>query len=453
MKKVSKTIMFVDNTMIEYQKNTTLKLHEPIRKERVLSFDLPYECSTSGYVTVLLIGKQYYMYYRGISVRKNKEIDYEVTCLAISDDGIHFTKPSLNLVEFNGNNDNNIILKDSEVCHNFTPFIDHHPDCMDYQKIKAVGGHKRTGINKAKLYGLYSSDGIHFTKISEDPILTDGMFDSQNVVFYDHNINKYRCYSRYFNNSHLDNPKEYEGIRAIQSCESNDFTNWTPNVKNSYDNDNNDEFYTNATIICPETNTYLSFPKRYVQNRERDFFNAGDTGVSDGVFMSSHDGLLWHRPFLEAYIRPGLDRENWVNRNNMMALGIINNNDKEFSMYISEHYRTNTAGIRRLSIRKHGFVSVHANYQKGEMMTKLFLLPKDNLFINYSTSAIGYVVVHLLDENKNKIASSPIMYGDEINDLVKFDNELNNYYNKPVRLLFELLDSDLFAMTFKGDAK
>ncbi|MCK5811999.1 MAG: hypothetical protein KAG94_03825 [Clostridiales bacterium] len=451
MKKLSKTIMFVDNSLIEYQKGTSLKLHEPKREERVLSFDLPYECSTSGYVTILPVGKQYYLYYRGISVRNNSKTDYEVTCLAISNDGIHFDKPSFNMVEFNGNKDNNIILKDSEICHNFTPFIDNNPNCKEHQKFKAVGGHKRIGINKAKLYGLYSSDGIHFTKIKEEPILTDGMFDSQNVVFYDCNIDKYRCYSRYFSNNHLDNPKEYEGIRAIQSCESNDFIHWSTNVKNSYDFDNHDEFYTNATTICPETNTYLSFPKRYVKNRERDFFNAGDTGVSDGVFMSSHDGILWHRPFMEAYVRPGLDRENWVNRNNMMALGIINNNDKEFSMYISEHYRTSTAGIRRLSIRKHGFASIHANYQKGEMMTKPFLLSKGNLYINYATSAIGYVIIHLLDENKNKIASSLEMYGDEISDLVKFDNDYKDYYNKPVRLLFELLDSDLYALTFKED--
>jgi len=446
---ISKVEMFIDHYLIETTDNTILKLHEPVKKNKIVSFDAPCESITSCYITILNFKGKYYMYYRGYSKYENKKRIEECTCLALSDDGINFYKPNLNLVEFNGNKNNNIILKDAEICHNFTPFIDTNPNCDEKMIIKAVGGHKKISVNKAKLYGLYSADGINFKKIQEQPILTDGMFDSQNVVFYDNQINKYRCYSRYFDNSHIENPKEYEGVRAIQSCTSDNLITWDKNIKNKYNTPIMEQFYTNATSICPDTNIYLSFPKRYVHDRERDFYNSSDTGVSDCVFMSSRDGINFDRTFLEAYVRPGLDRKNWVNRNNMMALGIVETSDNEFSIYISENYRTDTAGIRRLAIRKYGFCSMHANYEGGSFLTKPFNFTKNNLYINYSTSAVGFVKIQLVDEAKKVLATSKEIYGDEIFEKVEFDNDISKYINRPVRLLVQLKDSDIFAFKFE----
>jgi hypothetical protein len=355
------------------------------------------------------------------------------------------------MIEHDGSKDNNIILKEKYITHNFTPFIDHNPSCNPSQPIKAIGGTEKIDINSANLYGLTSNDGIHFEKLVEEPIKTDGMFDSQNVAFYDHLLNKYRCYSRYFDTSSLKEKKAYEGIRSVQSCSSDDFIHWEPSIKNEYSNNIKEEFYTNATVICPNTKQYLSFPKRYVKNRERDFYNAGDTGVSDCVFISSRDGINWDRSFMEAYIRPGLDRKNWVNRNNMMALGITETSDTEFSMFISENYRTDTACIRRLSIRKYGFASIHAGYKKGSVLTKPFIFSGSKLLINYSTSAVGYVKVSLLDEHKNILATSDKTYGDEIFETVTFDKNIKEFSHKAVRLLFELKDSDLFALKFEEE--
>ncbi|MBN2851989.1 MAG: hypothetical protein JXQ23_04560 [Clostridia bacterium] len=445
MQNISKIEMFVDHELIDQMEHMSLKLHEPIRREKVITFDQPYEGKTSGYVTVFSYNGKIHMYYRGYTHHKNNEAEYAVTCLALSADGVHFERPDFSLVEFEGSRHNNIIYKDDEITHNFTPFID-----VD-GSVKAVGGHKKIDINKASLYGLQSDDGVHFKKIQEEPVLTDGMFDSQNVVLYDESLHKYRCYSRYFHNDHLTSPKEYEGIRSIQSAVSDDFLHWEKNIRNSYDTTVKEEFYTNATVKVKGTDQYLSFPKRYVKERERDFFNSGDTGVSDCVFMSSRDGCHWHRTFMEAYVRPGLDRKNWVNRNNMMALGIIETSDEEFSMYISENYRTDTAGIRRLSIRKYGFSSVHAGYGKGMMITKPFTFSGNRLDINYSTSAVGFVKVTLLDKNKNVLATSEEMYGDEIFEQVLFDSDVKKYNNIPVRLMFECKDSDLYALTFKEE--
>ena len=161
--------------------------------------------------------------------------------------------------------------------------------------------------------------------------------------------------------------------------------------------------------------------------------------------------MFWNRTFREAWVRPGLDRKNWVNRNNMTALGIIETSPEEFSMYISENYRTETNGVRRLSIRKYGFASVHADYDEGILLTKPFKFIGSSLFINYSTSAAGYIMVEILDENLNVLSASEEIYGDEIFEKVDLDKSLIGFEGRNIRLRFRLRDADVYAFRFTGE--
>lgn len=445
----SRVEMFVDRALIDVMDRCSLKLNVPIRKEKVFVFDRPWESETSGYITVFDDDGIVRLYYRGKTENINGK-NSELTCYAFSTDGINFHRPNLGLHDYHGSKANNLILKHVPECHNFTPFMDKKPSIPANEKYKAVGGSEHLGINQSKLYGLYSNDGVNWKRYSDEPIITDGMFDSQNVSFYDSAQNIYKCYARYFDNSNMENPQAYHGTRSIKSFASNDFLNWLPPVNNTYDVPYKEEFYTNATIPCPGAeHIYLSFPKRFIADRSRDFYT-GAAAVSDAVFMSSRDGVNWNRTFMEAWVRPGLDRKNWVNRNNMTAFGIIDRSDTEFSMYISENYRTDTNGIRRLSIRKFGFSSVNAGYDCGSFKTKPFTFKGKFLYLNYSTSAAGHVKVSLIDDSGLILMKSDTIYGDEIFEKVLFDQSLENYEGKPIRLLFELKDADIYAIKF-GD--
>lgn len=444
----NRTEMFVDNKLIEEKVNCVLKLNTPVRREKVLVFDRPWESVTSGYVTVIVHDGLVWMYYRGITESRKDESD-ALTCLAVSSDGINFTKPGLGICDFHGSKKNNIILKHFPECHNFTPFPDKNPAVDKNMVFKAVGGHEYTGVNKGKLYGLASPDGINWQRISDEPMITEGMFDSQNAAFFDPNTGKYRCYTRYFDNTGLDNPKPYEGFRAIESFESSDFTNWTPLGPNRYERGVDEHLYTNATVCCPGAeHHYLSFPKRFFPDRTRDFYT-DEKGLSDAVFMSSRNGVDWDRTFMEAWVRPGLNRKNWVNRNNMPALGIVDSGSEEFSMYISENYKTEGACIRRLSIRKHGFASVHAAYDGGNFTTKPLTFKGGRLYLNYSTSGAGHIKVKMLDDKGSLLTQTDLIYGDEIMGGIDFDDSIAPFEGKPVQLLFELADADIYAMKFE----
>jgi hypothetical protein len=129
----------------------------------------------------------------------------EVTCYAESDDGIHWRKPELGIYEVNGSKKNNIILAHAApVTHNFSPFIDQNPKAKAGQKYKALGGTKKSG-----LIAYVSADGIHWEKIREEPVITDGIFDSQNVSFWSESEQKYVCYFRTWTKD------GYQGFRSV----------------------------------------------------------------------------------------------------------------------------------------------------------------------------------------------------------------------------------------------
>jgi hypothetical protein len=147
-----------------------------------------------------------------------------------------------------------------------------------------------------------------------------------------------------------------------------------------------------------------------------------------------------------------LDERNWTERSNMPAWGIIDTpgDATTFSMYISENYRWPTSRLRRLTIRKHGFASMHAGATEGEFITKPISFAGDRMTINFSTSAAGSVRVELQDEAGKTLAESEAIYGDELEHVVEWKGScaIAAHAGKPVRLRFVLKDADVYAFQF-----
>ena len=294
-----------------------------------------------------------------------------------------------------------------------------------------------------RLYGFSSPDGVHWRMIQQEPLPIPGAFDSLNVAFWDALRGRYRLFSRYGDEKH--------GVRAIQSCESDDFLHWTDPVPHQYaDAVPWEQFYTNATIPCPGAeHVLLSFPKRFVPDRTRstEGMDYPGEGISDAVFMTSRDGVHWDRTFLEAWIRPGLDPRNWTHRNNLPAAGIIPTAPQEWSMYVGENYGWDTNRLRRITVRPMGFASVGAGRAGGELLTPVLTFAGKRLYLNYSTSATGSLEVAICDPDGRPLGGfgemAP-MFGDELDAPVPYD--LSSVRGTPVRLRFRLQDADLFAL-------
>jgi hypothetical protein len=432
--------LFVDEFLVAQKNGVALKMHEPIKREVVLTTDQPWEGPTCAYFSVIQDGKKVLMYYRGSSGGSDHS-DAQVTCVVESTDGIHFTRPKLGLIEAGGTKANNVIWRGVE-SHNFSPFLDTNPQAKPDERYKALGGVKQPGKNwhqgetPGGLYAFASADGIQWKKMKPEPVITKGAFDSQNLAFFDTTRNRYVCFSRIFINK----------VRAVQSNTSPDFLTWTEPVPHRYaDGVPWEHFYTSATVPCPTApHLFLSFPKRFITTRKKVPAHEGP-GVSDAVFMSSRDGVNWDRPFLEAWVRPGPDLKNWTDRNNMTANGIIESSDTEWSLYISEHYRHADNRIRRLSVRKQGFASIHADAKGGEFTTRPIQFTGAKLHLNYATSASGSIQIEARDESGKVLATMPELYGDDLDASVL---DVSALKGRTIQLHVKMKDADLYALRF-----
>ncbi|HIN53404.1 MAG TPA: hypothetical protein EYM79_03760, partial [Planctomycetes bacterium] len=213
--------LFWDDALIESKTgDVEFVLQRPEPKEMILATGEFWEGNVSAYFTFLQDGNEYRAYYRGAHYDTVKKVmtHREVTCVAVSKDGVHWKKPKLGIVDFEGSRANNIVW-DGIGTHCFAPFVDSNPDCKPAEKYKAlsrgryVKGSFDTPERQKGIVGLYtfaSADGLHWKQTSSQPVITKGAFDSQNLGFWDVNRSKYVCYSRLF----------IDGVRSIQFCES-----------------------------------------------------------------------------------------------------------------------------------------------------------------------------------------------------------------------------------------
>jgi len=442
--------LFVDDRLIDHTNRLSFSLHTPERRELVFVYDKPWEGLQTGYITMLEDQGVYRMYYRG-----GGDETREYTSLAESRDGISWTRPELGLVEVEGSKKNNIIWtgKEKGYCesHNFSPFIDKNPAALPEQRYKAVALGRHTdekGERKIALVAMASPDGINWKRIREEAIITEGAFDSHNTAFWDVAEKRYVCYIRV----------SRDGWRSIARCTSADFLSWTQPEYLDFGNAPLDHLYTNGIVqYFREPRFYLGFPMRFVPERKTiGFVPRQIDGASDAIFMSSRDGLHWDRRFMEAFIRPGLNPNNWGNAhgNQTPAWGILKTAENEMSLYWVEN-GVEMPRLRRGALRLDGFVSLNAPYSGGECVTRPLIFKGNRLVLNYSTSAVGRIRVEMQDPEGTPIPgfeeiSCDEIYGDEIIRIVSWKKipDVSALSGKPVRLRFILKDADLYSFHF-----
>ena len=178
--------------------------------------------------------------------------------------------------------------------------------------------------------------------------------------------------------------------------------------------------------------------------------------------MSSRDGYHWHR-FLEAFVRPGRDARNWLNRNNLLAAGTVLTAPDELSLYMLRNYKAPSLYLERMVLRTDGFVSMHAGHGGGEFVTKPLVFEGSNLVLNFATSAAGSIHVEIQDAQGQVLPSfglveSPLIWGDEIEYVVRWerdlaattsDDPLRRIAGKTVKLRFVMKDADLYSIRFR----
>lgn len=436
----SRLELFVDDYLIDkLEGDARLHLHKPTPQEVVLVTDEPWEGNTCAYYTIFQDGDLYRMYYRGshYDEETRKPAHPEVACYAESRDGIHWTKPELGLFEFEGSTRNNIVW-DGVGTHDFTPFKDANPKCPPEARYKAFGRGKPRAAQG--LYAFQSPDGIHWSLMSEGPVITEGAFDSQNLAFWDPHAKLYREYHRTFR----------DGVRDIMTATSEDFVHWTDPVFLQYPGAPKEHLYTNAIRPYERTpHILIGFPTRYLP----------DQGSRvEPTFMTSRDGRTFHR-WAEALIPETAPEDRDGNRSNYMAWGLVKlpGAEDEYSVYATEAYYTGPdSRVRRFTYRVDGFVSVRAGDAGGTLLTKPLDFAGKELIINFATRERGELRVEIQDYAGNPIEGLALddcqpVQGDAIERAVAWEKGTNigRLAGTPVRLRVVMRDADLYSLRFR----
>ncbi len=469
--------LFVDDYLVDSLSGAaSIQLHRPVRREIVFRADAPWEGNGSSYQSVFRDGDRLRLYYRGghhtaSAAYARDPRSWETLCLAESEDGLHWTRPDLQLVEFQGSKRNNLLL-DAAMVQEFggspahtAVFKDANPACPEAERYKMV----MFGTKPRGLYLLVSPDGIHFVPQTGKPFMTTGAFDSQNLAFWDSVRGEYRLYHRGFN----------QGVRDILTCAAPDFASFPEPHWVSYPDSPTMALYTNQLQpYYRAPHIFVGFPMRYNERgwsgpmldlpgleerlaRGKHHPRYGMT-VTDAVFMSTRDGSTFHR-WAEAFIRPGpRQRESWVYGDNYICWGMFETPSAtedapaELSLLAVEGYwEGEDTAFRRYTLRIDGFASLRAPYAGGEMVTKPLTFAGGSLSVNAETSGFGSFQVEIQDVDGKplpgfSLADCEPIFCDSLDYTVRWQTggDLRSLAGQPVRLRFVLKDADIYSFQF-----
>lgn len=422
--------MMVDGFLIETAENLVFRHNPPKNLGKAVEFTEKWEGAGSLAISAVDDGKTVRLYYRGYPTGAKDSDPYQVTCLAVSEDGVNFSRLAVNEFDYKGVRENNVVFG-GENAHNFAPFLDANPECDPDRRFKAIGGTFHSG--GIRVY--CSPDGIHFKEMADGPVITskEFAFDSMNTAFWDPHAELYRCYLRAYSSE--------DSVREIWSCTSKDFIHWTPIVPNEYDFKEPEHLYTNAAHPVPGAEHVLvSIPMRFMESRLK-MPGYKPAGVSDAILMTSRDGVRWNRTVFDAWIKGGLCSHEWTQRCFIAAGGIITRGDS-FIFYVEQNYMWPDGCICAYSVPKFRFMSLYADSRGGSFVTKPLLFAADDVYLNFSTSAYGHVRMRVLSEDGEEVFDSGEIFGNELSHRV----HVEGMAGKCGKIQFDLKEADLYAV-------
>lgn len=445
--------LFIDDYVIESRTNLTRTLHQPERyagnpilvgSERWERWQVEVDGRAVVYDEET---KEFKMYY--VAPLKDPSAPTGTrykTCYAFSKDGIHWTKPSLKQVEWEGSRSNNILKWGENWMRRPNVIKDTH-DADPNRRFKMTYVDVMNG--KPAITKAYSKDGIDW-QINGDGKPWFRQLHNSNLLGWDPHIQRYVIY-----------PRTSNSPNSVGRSTSEDFVTWSePQIVLAPNSSEvGKDFKGNAAFLYEDV--YLGW--LWV-------FDRLQTAESELVF--SRDGIKWHRVFPGEFFFPRGRPGSW-DSNMILPVAPIIYRDKLWIYYAGwnipykqeamersesgwvENGQRMQKAIGLATLRLGGFVSLDAHQAEGDLVTKAFEIPGGLLTVNADVR--GELRVEILDEKGRPkpgytAADCDPIGSDKLDHVVRWKGktDLNQLRGKSAKLRLVLRDGSLYAFGFKS---
>ncbi|MHA1698247.1 MAG: hypothetical protein ACTSWN_05345 [Promethearchaeota archaeon] len=359
----------------------------------VLEADRPWERDFIGsYISIVQESDKIRMWYEAFPSYELDRSTY--LCYAESDDGFHWIKTELNVVEWNGSTKNNIVFRPEMHptkrygLHGISVFIDRNPACPESERYKLAHSAQDRRY-EGYCFGAVSPDGIHWTVIKKPIAKT--WADSQTIIRWHPEKKKYIGFFRMWQHDR----------RQVYYGEAEDFRNFKdlrPILVSDPTFPPDHDFYTNGFHFWPGAkDAYILMPTVYRRTLD-------DLQVE---MRGSRDLCNWFRFKNNPIISP---EDNGFKGGQYLGTGIIDLGDGKWhiplgvpEVYHNEERRPGTriGKVYLATWREDGFTGIVAR-EKGEIWTQPFYFSGSKLKINGWTHPGGLIRVGLVDSLTNR---------------------------------------------------
>lgn len=461
-----------DDELFDTSDGIRFEMHRPHRTgERNLVADKPWESWQMGGMSSLLHEHGKFRLWYGVSHGIRNGEEYAVA-YAESDDGIHWTKPELGLVEYDKSTKNNLVVPYNSVVGQV--FIE--PDAPPAEKYKMLAAiYPADPKIKRYLTLLSSPDGLRWTKPDKN-VVPDGEFalDTQSQAFFDRDRQAYVLFTRMgpwrqVGRSESKNPFAFPAPVNVMRPDEPEKADYYQAGVTKYEEAANAYFGLVPVFFHPgdakgnpsDGNPPLTFT--YVKNPIT--VVAPDT--IDIHLFTSRDSIHWqrqgdHEPFLglgpdgefdSRSLYPGVgyavvDSEIWLYYSTYDCTHIESlDGEKPFEKYLGT--------ITRATLRLDGFISANAGHSGAEIVTKPITFTGDHLELNVDCSAGGHLNVELQTADGQPIpgftlADCDRIYHNNIRKTVTWKGkaDLSSLKGQAARMRLAMRDCKLYAFQF-----
>lgn len=501
--------LFVDDRFLDASRGVELIMNPPYQSpDPVLTIDAPWEDPTLTnfgiYSSVLQEedGRIRIWYHVSRSSEESDTRDHSSVGYAESTDGVHFTKPVLDLIEVDGSTANNAAIPGK--LGGCSVWID--PNAPPDERYKSQT--KVYDPDVAMQFHMHGSpDGIYWKFLRRIQLPFRGGWDTQNIIFWDPAIERYLLYTRRWVAKRHTTAEGNENYRTVRRLESDDLINWEnqrivmgPDDVDlaTYETDiplNSDapekphakvpvDYYGATVFKYPDADgAYLMlananwswFDREQVVTDVRDDLDVvrmetrqiGGPSRFDVRLSASRDGVNFHRcGERRAFIRPGPEgsfssRMVWAIPN-PIRMGdelwiYYSGSNRDHDGIVDPQASGHLTGIGLAVMRLDGFVSVDAEYTGGEVITPVIRYDGSLLYLNLDTGGGGSIRVELQDAHGLPLAGrseadASFMCGNSVSMPASWgeSRSVGEWAGKPVRLRFVMRDCKLYSFRF-GD--